>query len=378
MDTRREFLHKTAAAGIAGIVAAGMAPTYAKAARSKREVSLEQAQALHKKCLIIDGHNDTPVERVARKENPMNIMQRDMTYHTDVPRMKGNGQQYTAFMIVGNGPTANVWITTERFMEQIEKNPKDMMLVKTAQDAVRAGKENKVGCILSIEGAGRWMEGNLERLYIYHRLGFRLVGITHGEGGKEPAMLQGAASLYRPCTMEERENDRKNSIGLTSFGKEVLKAENELGIVTDLSHINDRAFYDVMELSTKPPIMSHTGVFALCQHARNLTDDQLKALAQKGGVAGVCFAPQFIDADPQKATIDRVVEHILYAADLVGIDSVGIGTDYDGLGSTVPVVPEVSQLVHLTRSMMAHGLTDDEIKKIWGGNMLRVLKQVAG
>jgi membrane dipeptidase len=253
-----------------------------------------------------------------------------------------------------------------------------MMLVKTAQDAVRAGKQNKVGCILSIEGAGRWMEGNMERLYIYHRLGFRLVGITHGEGGKEPTMLQGAPSIYRPCTPEERENDRKNSLGLTDFGKEVLKAENELGIVTDLSHINDRAYYDVMELSAKPPIMSHTGVYSLCQQARCMTDDQIKAMARKGGVMGICFAPQFIDNDEKKATVDRVVEHILYVADLVGIDTVGIGTDYDGLGSTIPVVPEVSQLVNLTRSMMEHGLTDDEIKKIWGGNMLRVLKQVAG
>ncbi len=378
METRRDFLKKTTAAGIAGIVAAGMAPGYAKAARSKQKVSEEQARALHRKCLIIDGHNDTPVERVARKENPMNIMQRDMAYHTDVPRMKGDGQQYNAFMIVGNGPTANVWITTERLMRQIEKNPRDMMQVKTSQDAVRAGKQNKVGCIFSIEGAGRWLEGNIERVYIYHRLGFRLIGITHGEGGKDPAMLQGAPSLYRPCTAEERENDRKNTIGLTSFGKEVLKAENELGIVTDLSHINDRAFYDVMELSSLPPIMSHSGVFALCQHARNMTDDQLKALAQKGGVIGISFAPMFIDADPQKATIDRVVEHILYAADLVGIDYVGIGTDYDGLGTTVPVVPEVSQLFRLTQSMMEFGLTEQEIKKIWGGNMLRVFKKAAG
>ncbi len=378
MGTRREFLQKTTAAGIAGIVAAGVAPGYAKAARAKREISMEQAQTLHKKCLIIDGHNDTPVERVARKENPMNIMQRDMSYHTDVPRMKGNGQQYNAFMIVGNGPTANVWVTTERLLEQIEKNPKDMMQVKTAQEAVRAGKENKVGCIFSIEGAGRWLEGNIERVYIYHRLGFRLIGISHGEGGKEPTQLQGTPSLYRACTAQERVDNLKDSVGLTPFGKEVLKAENKLGIVTDLSHINDRAYFDVMELSSLPPIMSHTGVFALCQHARCLTDDQIKALAQKGGVAGICFAPQFIDADPQKATIDRVVDHILYVADLVGIDSVGIGTDYDGLGATVPVVPEVSQLVNLTRAMMARGLTDDEIKKVWGGNMLRVFKKVVG
>ncbi|MDP2982420.1 MAG: dipeptidase [Candidatus Latescibacter sp.] len=375
METRREFLQKTAAAGIAGIVASRVAPAFAKERVAKSGITLEEAWKVHKKCLIIDGHNDTPVERVARKENPMNWMQKDMSYHTDIPRMKGNGQQYTAFMIVGNGLVANVWATTERVMDTIDLYPKDIMQVLTSADAVRAGKSGKVGVILSIEGAAKWLEGRIETLHIFYRLGVRLVGITHGEGGKDPNNLQGSPSLYRPCTMEEREADRKNAIGLTPFGFEVLKAENELGIVTDTAHINDKAFYDVMEHSTRPPIMSHTAVFALCQHARCLTDDQIKALAAKGGVMGIAFAPMFIDADPAKATVDRVVDHILYAADLVGIDTVGIGTDYDGLGRTIPVVPEVSQLVNLTRAMMARGLTEEEIKKVWGGNFLRVLQK---
>ena len=156
---------------------------------------------------------------------------------------------------------------------------------------------------------------------------------------------------------------------------EVLKVSNELGIVTDLSHINDKAFYEVLEHSSLPPIMSHTAVFSLCNHARCMTDDQIKALASKGGVMGIAFAPQFIHPDSKQATIDRVVEHICYVRDLVGIDYVGIGTDFDGLGDTIPVVPEVSQLVHLTRSMLAYGLSEEEIRKVWGGNFLRILRQ---
>jgi membrane dipeptidase len=375
METRREFLQKTTAVGIAGIVASRVAPAFAKERASQNGVTLEQAWAVHRKCLIIDGHNDTPVERVARKENPLNWMKLDMTYHTDIPRMKGNGQQYAGLFIVGDGPVANVWATSERVMEQIELYPKDIMMVLSSKDAVRAGKTGRVGVIMSIEGAAKWLEGRIETLHILYRLGIRLVGITHGEGGKDTASLQGTPSLYRPCTAEEREADRKNAVGLTPFGLEVLKTENELGIVTDLSHINDRAFYDVMENSTRPPIMSHTAVFALCQHARCLTDDQIKVLAAKGGVMGIAFAPMFIDSDPAKATIGRVVDHILYAADLVGIDTVGIGTDYDGLGTTIPVVPEVSQLVLLTRAMLARGMTEEEIKKVWGGNFLRVLQK---
>ncbi|MBN1292707.1 MAG: dipeptidase [Candidatus Latescibacteria bacterium] len=376
MDTRREFLQKTAAGGIAGIIAAGVTPAYAKYMdRGKKTVSIEEAQKVHDKCLIIDGHNDMPVERVARGEKVMNWKVRDLAYHTDLPRIKEGGYD-AAFFIVGNGLVANVWVTTERILEQIDLYPDDLMLVLTAKDAERTQKTGKFGVILSIEGAAKWLNGEADILRYLHRNGLRLLGISHGEGGDDPTFLQGTKSLYRPCTPEERENDRKNAGGLTPFGMEVLKVSNELGMVTDLSHINDKAFYEVMEYSSLPPIMSHTAVYALCNHARCMTDDQIKALAAKGGVMGVAFAPQFIHLEPEKATLDRFVEHICYVGDLVGIDYVAIGTDYDGLGrETIPIVPEVSQLVKLTRCMMEHGLTEEEIKKIWGGNFLRILKQ---
>ena len=116
METRREFLQKSAAVGIAGIVASGVPPAFAKGRIAKSGVTLEQAWEVHRKCLIIDGHNDGPVERVARKENPINWMKRDPAYQTDIPRMTGNGQQYTAFMIVGNGLVANVWVSIEQIM----------------------------------------------------------------------------------------------------------------------------------------------------------------------------------------------------------------------------------------------------------------------
>lgn len=375
MDTRREFLVKTTAAGIAGIIAAGTAPVYAQNARVKKTgVSLEDAWRVHRKCLIIDGHNDTPVCRIAAKQNPLKWMERDMSYHTDIPRMKGNGQQYTAFFIVGNGAVANVWVTAERVLEDIAAYPDDLMMVLSSKDAVRAGKSGKVGVIMAIEGIGPWLDGKAEIQRIFYRLGVRLMGITHGEGGTEPKFLQGTQSSYGLCSPADRENERRNAGGLTAFGRDILKTNDELGIVTDLSHINDRAYYDVLEFCMRPPIMSHTAVFACCNHWRCLTDDMMKALAARDGVMGIAFAPMFIDAAKEKQTIDRVVEHILYAVDLIGIDHVAIGTDYDGMGET-PVVPEVSQLVNLTRCMMEHGLSEDEIRKIWGGNFLRILRK---
>lgn len=369
MDTRRGFVK--AAGGVLGFAAA--APAQAARAR-KTNVSLKEVQAVHKRALIIDGHNDVPVERIHRGENPMDWKRRDSRYHTDIPRMKEGGYG-TGFFIVGDGPTANVWVTIERTLEQIAAHPEDLALVLSSDDTVRAHQAGKIGVLMAIEGAARWLDGKVEVLGILRRLGVRSVGLTHGEGGSAPGSLQGGRSPFGPCTPGDREAERKNAVGLTPFGREVLKANNDLGIVTDLAHINDKAFYEVLERSSRPPVMSHTAVFSLCHHWRCLTDDQIRALAGAGGVMGIAFAPQFIHAEAKQATVDRLVEHICHVADLVGIDSVGIGSDFDGLGDTIPVVPEVSQLPQLTRAMLAAGLTEAEIHKVWGGNFLRVLKK---
>jgi len=375
MKTRRDFLKGTAGGGIAGVLAPGMAPASSKQTRVKKPgISLDQAQAVHNRVLIIDGHNDVPVERIHRGERPLQWKRRDPAYHTDIPRMKEGGYD-VGFFIVGDGPTANVWVTIEQVLAQIDAYPEDLVLVLSSKDAARAKQAGKIGVLMAIEGAERWLEGKVEVLRILHRLGVRLVGITHGEGGSGPGDLQGTKSPYGRCTPEDREAERKNAGGLTAFGREVLKASNELGILTDLAHSNDRTFYEVLESSSRPPIVSHTAVFSLCHQWRCLTDDQIKALAGAGGAMGIAFAPQFIHPDPKQATMDRLVEHICYVGDLVGIDSVGIGSDFDGLGATTPVVPEVSQLVHLTRSMLAHGLSEDEIRKVWGGNFLRLMQK---
>jgi len=160
---------------------------------------------------------------------------------------------------------------------------------------------------------------------------------------------------------------------------EILKTMNELGMVVDLSHINDKAFFEVLERSSTPPVMSHTAVFSQRPHWRCLTDDQIKALAKAGGSMGIAFVPSFIDPEIKNATIDRVVDHISYVGDLVGIDYVSIGTDYDGAGYDPPlIIPDVSQLVLLTQAMMARGFTEEDMYKVWGGNFLRILQKTIG
>jgi len=373
METRRKFLQETATVGIATILASRVAPAFAKERVAKGGITFEDAWAVHRKCLIIDGHQDTSVRRFARKEDPKSWMNRDTSYHCDIPRMTEGGQQYVGLFLVEDATATDLWTIAEFILEQIDTHPDKLMLVLSSKDAVRAGKTGKVGILMEIEGPARWLNGNTNILRLLYRLGVRSVHITHGEGGSDPNFLQGTRSISGPCTPKDRDEQRKNFVGLTPFGFEVMKLQNELGIIVDTSHCNDKAWFDVMEHTTRPPIMSHTAVFSLCNHYRCLTDDQIRALAARGGVMGIVVLPGFIDADPRKATIDRIVDHILYVADLVGIDTVGFGSDYDGF-SAPPIVSDVSQLVHLTRAMLARGLTEEEIRKFWGGNFLRVLQ----
>lgn len=375
MESRRTFLQGSVKVGITSILASGMAPSYVKGAEDKSRISIEEAWDVHRKCLIIDGHQDTSVRRFARGEDPKSWMNRDTSYHCDIPRMTEGGQKYVGLFLVEDSSVTDIWTITEFILEEIESHPDKFMLVLSSKDAINAGKKGKVGVLMEIEGPARWLQGNVNVLRLLYRLGVRSVHITHGEGGDDPIYLQGTRSISGPCTPEDREEQRRTFSGLTPFGREVVKTQNELGIIVDTSHTNDRTFFDVMELTATPPIMSHTAVFSLCNHYRCLTDDQIKALAARGGVMGIVVLPGFIDPDPQKATIDRVVDHILYVRDLVGMDTVGFGSDYDGF-SAPPIVPDISQLVLLTRAMLSRGLTEDEIRKFWGGNFLRIFQQV--
>ena len=329
-----------------------------------------RARQLHERILVFDGHNDTPVERTHRGEAPFGWLQRDEAYHMDVPRMREGGFD-GGWFIVGNGPTADVWTTIQRTLTQIEAAPRDLRLALTEADVRAAHRDGQMAVVMAIEGAARWLDGQLDRIHLYHRLGVRLLGITHGEGGDQAGLLQGTAAPFGACTAAERATERQDAKGLTDFGRQVLTESNALGLVTDLAHINDRAYYEVLEQSSLPVVMSHTAVFALGGHWRCLTDDQLRALADAGGVMGIAFMPGFID--PAAPNLERLVDHVAYVAELVGVEHVGIGSDYDGMGDIIPVPGDISHLPEITEALVRRGFSDEEIEKIWGENFLRVM-----
>lgn len=269
MESRRTFLKKFSLAGATAIVTSQTAWARTRGSIARQNVTLEEAWAVHKKCLIFDGHNDAAVERLEH-EMPLNWMGKSDVYNTDMQRARENGQKYVAFMIMapGRGTTAQAFRNMAEVARQVEQHPKDLAQVISSADAVAAAAAGKVGIINAIEGCFGPLAGDLENLKKFYAKGLRLAGISHGEGGADSKYLQGARSGTNHIAPAARAQNLRTMVGLTPFGVEVLKLSNLLGIVTDLAHINDRAFFDVVERSTLPPIVSHTDVYSICQGGR--------------------------------------------------------------------------------------------------------------
>ena len=162
--------------------------------------------------------------------------------------------------------------------------------------------------------------------------------------------------------------------GLSDSGHEVIREMNRTGMMVDLSHAGENSFFDALHASTTPIVCSHSSSRALCDHPRNLTDEQMKALAQVGGVMQVTLYPGFLRTDG-KATIEDAVAHLIHAADIAGVEHVGIGTDFDGDGG-IPGIADASEAINFTRQLLRHHFSEKDIQLIWGGNFLRVMQLV--
>jgi membrane dipeptidase len=163
--------------------------------------------------------------------------------------------------------------------------------------------------------------------------------------------------------------------GLSPFGKEVVHEMNRLGIMVDISHTAESTFWDAIETSNVPIVASHSAARALCDHPRNLTDEQLKALAQKNGVVQLCLYKGFINSDAEKASLSDAIRHICHIAELIGTDHIGIGSDFDGDGELIGCRAS-NELINITTSLLKEGFSEADIRKIWGGNWMRVMNDV--
>ncbi|MEK3882217.1 dipeptidase [Paenibacillus sp. PL2-23] len=238
--------------------------------------------------------------------------------------------------------------------EKVLKLP-DMRLVETRADLEACLKDGQTGALLSLEGA-MGLGGKLSALRILHRLGVRAMGFTWND-----------ANWAADGAMEARGG------GLTAQGAAFVKACNELGIIIDVSHLSERAFWDVAELSEQPIIASHSNARALCDHPRNLTDLQIQAIIECGGVIGVTYVPMFLKANGQAGIVD-VVEHMEHICALGGENSLMLGSDFDGIEQYVEGLQHPGQVTGLRQAMLGR-FTETLTERIWSGNAISFLQR---
>jgi membrane dipeptidase len=220
----------------------------------------------------------------------------------------------------------------------------------------------KISAFLTIEN-GFLVRGDLNNLKKIYDMGVRLLTLTWND-----------ANCFGQCHSKKPEEMQQ---GLTEFGKEAVEYMNTLGILVDVSHLSDGGFYDVAAISQKPFVASHSDCRALAPATRNLTDDMIRILADKGGVAGINFAPEFLDADTKNpvSSIEAMCDHIMHFIEKGGIECVGIGTDFDGISGTLEI-EDCTGMPRLFDALHKRGLSDDAIEKIAYRNVMRVIRDV--
>ena len=325
----------------------------------------ERALRLHKEALVVDTHCDTLMQFMPQRRSespPRRLGERSDRGHIDLPRLVEGGVDcqtfaiYTGERVNQPGALLTALQMVDVFNRECAAN-EGIVHVCSYDEIFEANKSGKVAAILSIEGAEPLM-GDLSVLRVFYKLGVRMLSFTWN--WRTP-FADGLAA-------------KRAESKLTDLGVEAIRETERLGIVYDVSHLSDSCFWDVVEVKKGPFIASHSNCRAVCDHQRNLTDDMIKALADHGGVMGMNFAPAFVDKE--KATVEKLVDHIDHIVDLVGPDHVGLGSDFDGIRTTPEGLEDVSKMPNITRELVRRGYSDDDIKKILGGNHLRVFKEV--
>jgi len=402
--------HLAAISGLALVLAA--ACTVAKTPPSVEE----KARELHARILTVDTHSDTAMRLV---RGDWDIGERHdpelrASGKIDLPRMKEGGLDAEFFAaFVGQGPlTPEAYVkakdsalrAVEAVRKMTEKYASTIGLAVDPAGARRLKKEGKLTAFIGLEN-GYPIGRDLSLVKLFHDNGVRYITLCH-------------SSDNDICDSSTDRRDPEDK-GLSDFGREVVAECNRLGMIVDISHASEKTFYDVLAASKAPIIASHSSARAVCDHPRNLTDDQLRALAGNGGVIQICFLGAYVKTSPvvperEKAlkeleakygpfreirdesarakamaerdaintryplarpTVKDLVDHFDHVRKVVGIDYVGVGTDFDGGGGVVGC-DDVSGMIHVTEELVRRGYTDREIEKIWGGNFFRVFEKV--
>lgn len=359
-------------------------------------VSDAEVQRVHRGTLLIDTHNDV----TSRTVDGFDIGSRGSSSDTDIARLRAGGVGAQFFAVYVDSKYAKTNQSAHRALEMIDTvkhdiiggHPETFVLALTAADIEAAHRRGKIGALLGIEG-GHAIEDSLRLLRDYYDLGVRYMTLTHTN-----------TNGWADSSGDQNNPAVKHHGGLTPFGRQVVLEMNRLGMMVDISHVADSTFKDVIATSKAPVIASHSSCRALASAARNITDDMIRALAKNHGVMQINFNCGFLnDASARaetayekkagkfdeemfrsayasgqlpRATLADVVAHIDHAVKTGGIDTVGLGSDFDGVPCTPAGLDDVSKFPALTRALLEKGYSEADIHKIYGGNLLRVMRAV--
>jgi len=329
----------------------------------------EEVRRVHRAAILIDAHNDAPL-RVIRG---VDIGPRAKDGHTDLVRLREGGVDAVFFAAYVSPTYVPRRQAARQALEMIDavrtsmvgRYPGDFTLALTASDIESAHREGKIAVLIGVEG-GHAIENSHRVLRSFHALGARYMTLTHANTND---WADSSGDVDNPKVPHHN--------GLTDFGRQVIAEMNRLGMMVDISHVSDKTFWDVLEVSRTPIFASHSSCRALCNDPRNLTDEMIRALAAKGGLVQINFRAAFLTqrAAPP-AGVEDVVAHIDHVVKLTGIGAVGIGSDYDGIDYAPVGLEDVSKFPNLTRALLAKGYSPEDIARIYGGNLLRLMRAV--
>ena len=365
----------------------------------------DEAQRVHATTLGVDAHNDT-LQRILLEG--MDIGKRLADGEIDLPRLREGGVHVPFFAMAvpeyykGADAVRGTLDFRDAMQRVLDKYPDQIELATSANDIQRIVGQKKIAVVLTVEG-GHQIADDLAVLRMYRKMGVLSMTLAH----------------FRSNDWADSSTGKAEHNGLTDFGKEVVREMNRIGMIVDVSHVSDKAFYDVLAISTKPVIASHSSCRVFSDVPRNMTDDMLRALAQNGGVVGVNFGASFLNQmeadrlkraiasrntlDPElsgaeldqfalkqrvasaydhprvgQATLDDAANCIDHIAKVAGVDRVGIGSDFDGIETVSRGIEDISKLPALTSALLKRRYSEQDIQKIMGGNFLRVIRSVVG
>ena len=384
-----------------GFLLAALAATvvFAGSARAQKSADplWQKALEIHRRAIVVDGHIDLPTRIL---EEGVDIGKRLPDGHTDIPRMMQGGLDvpflaiYVSKNFAEKGGARRALEMMDALFRSLDRYSDKIELAHSVSDIYRILGTGRIAACMGLEG-GHALENSFGVLRMFHRLGIRYVTLTHSNTND----------------WADSATDLPKWGGLNQLGEKMVREMNRIGMMVDVSHVSDSTFWDVLRVSRAPVIASHSSCRAICNMPRNMSDEMIKALAQKGGVINIAFGSSFVSRswgkrinyiltqvrdkyhgdfsmwgkmwnEMQKKeelpppTVEELVDHIEHVIQIAGVDYVGLGSDFDGVSSLPVGLEDASKLPRITYELLKRGYSEEDIRKILGGNFLRVYSEV--